>query len=112
MSWILKIKSLFFSNISANQISDNSKSVNRRHVRFGSITSLGKGCNGHCAFMASHRKCMVKILIGCKYCQTFKQKYFSGSSSTTNEPNLNIVCNCIDELYVLKDLAQCIHTVV
>ena len=52
----LKIKSGFFLNrvnISANQmIIGNSKGVNNRHVRFGSITSLGKGCNGHCTYMA------------------------------------------------------------
>ena len=53
----LKIKSGFFLNrvnISANQmIIGNSKGVNNRHVRFGSITSSGKGCNGHCIYMAS-----------------------------------------------------------
>ena len=53
----LKIKSGFFLNrvnISANQmIIGNSKDVNNRHVRFGFITSSGKGCNGHCTYMAS-----------------------------------------------------------
>ena len=46
LSWILKMKSGFLLkriNISANQmISDDSKSVNNRHVRFGSITRLEK----------------------------------------------------------------------
>ena len=45
----------------------NSKGVKNRHVWFGSITSLGKGRNGHCTYMASHRKCIVKNLIGRKY---------------------------------------------
>ena len=53
----LKIKSGFFVNrvnISANQMNiGNSKGVNNRHVQFGSITSSGKGCNGHCTYMAS-----------------------------------------------------------
>ena len=53
----LKIKSGFFLNrvnISANQmIIGNSKGVNDRHVRFGSITSSEKGYNGHCTYMAS-----------------------------------------------------------
>ena len=53
----LKIKCGFFLNrvnISANQmIIGNSKGVNNRHVWFGSITSSGKGCNGHCICMAS-----------------------------------------------------------
>ena len=53
----LKIKGRFFLNsvnISANQmIIGNSKGVNNTHVRFGSITSLGKGCNGHCIYMVS-----------------------------------------------------------
>ena len=44
-----------------------SKGVNNRHVQFGSITSSGKGCNGHCSVWLPHRKCIVKILIGCKY---------------------------------------------
>ena len=58
-------------------ISGNSKGVNNRHVRFGSITSAGKGCNGQCTYMASHRKSIVKNLIGRKYYfQTFKQKDF------------------------------------
>ena len=48
-------------------ISGNSKGVNNRHAQFGSITSLGKGCNGHCTLWLYHRKCMVKILIGHKY---------------------------------------------
>ena len=45
----------------------NSKGVNDRHIQFGSITSSGKGYNGHCTYMASHRKCIVKVLIGSKY---------------------------------------------
>ena len=53
----LNIRSGFFLNrvnISANQmIIGNSKGVTNRHVRFGSITSSGKGCNGHCTYMAS-----------------------------------------------------------
>ena len=53
----LQIKSGFFLNrvnISANQmIIGNSKGVNNRQVRFGSITSSGKGSNGHCTYMAS-----------------------------------------------------------
>ena len=53
----LKIESGFFLNrvnISANQmIIGNSKGVSNRHVRFDSITSSGKGCNGHCTYMAS-----------------------------------------------------------
>ena len=119
LSWILekqlKIKSGFFLNrvnISANQmIIGNSKGVNNRHIRFGSITSLGKGCNGHCTYMASHRKCIVKILIGCKYYVKHLNKrfwnIFSGSSSTTNEPNFKIMCNCIHELLnVFEDSAQ------
>ena len=53
----LKIKSGIFLNrvnISANQmIIGNSKGVNNRHVQVGSSTSSGKGCNGHCTYMAS-----------------------------------------------------------
>ena len=53
----LKIKNGFFLkkvNISANQMkSGDSKGVNNRHIWFGSITSLGKGCNGHITFMVS-----------------------------------------------------------
>ena len=45
----------------------NSKGVNNRHVWFGSITSSGKGCNGHCTYMASNRKYILEILIGRKY---------------------------------------------
>ena len=40
----------------------NSKGVNNRHVWFGSITSSGKGCNGHCTHMAFHSKCIVNIM--------------------------------------------------
>ena len=35
-------------------ISSDSKGVNSRHARFGSIKSLGKGCNVLRIFMASH----------------------------------------------------------
>ena len=56
-------------------INGNSKDVNNRHVQFDSIKSLGKSCNEHSSFMASHRKCMTKILIGI-LCQTFEQKNF------------------------------------
>ena len=39
-------------------------------------------------------------------------KYFSVSSSTTNEPNFKIVCNCIHELLnVFEDSAQREHTI-
>ena len=55
-------------------ISGNSKGVNNRHIRFGSITSLEKGCNGYCTYMVSHWKCIVKSLIG--LCQTFEKKDF------------------------------------
>ena len=52
----LKVKSGFFLkrvNISANQMIDgDSRGVNNRHIWFGSITSLGRCCNGHCNFMA------------------------------------------------------------
>ena len=49
----LKIKSGFFSHISANQIiRGDRKSVNNRHVWFSSSTNSGKGCNGYCTFMA------------------------------------------------------------
>ena len=39
-------------------------------------------------------------------------KYFSGSSSTANEPNFKIKCNCIHELLnVFEDSAQREHTI-
>ena len=65
----------------------------------------------------SHRKCIVKILIGCKYYVKHLNKkilkIFSGSSSTTNEPNFKIVCNYIHELLnVFEDSAQREHTIV
>ena len=55
-----------------------------------------------------HRKCIVKILIGCKYyVKHLNKKIFSGSSNTTNKPNFKIVCNCIHELLnVFEDSAQ------
>ena len=48
---------------------------------------------------------MVKILIGRKYYVRHlnEKKFrniFSGSSSTTNEPNFKIVCNCFHELLI------------
>ena len=63
-----------------------------------------------------HRKCIVKILNGHKYyVKHLNNKIlniFSGSSSTTNEPNFKIVCNCIDELLnVFEDSAQREHTI-
>ena len=33
-----------------------------------------RAANGHCTFMASHMKCMVKILIGRKYCVSHLNK--------------------------------------
>ena len=65
-----------------------------------------------------HRKCIVKILIGRKYYVKHLNKkilkYFSGSSSTTNEPNFKIMCNCIihELLNVFEDSAQREHTIV
>ena len=63
-----------------------------------------------------HRKCIVKILIGRKYYVKHLNnkilKYFSGSSSTANEPNFKIMCNCIHELNVFEDSAQCEYTIV
>ena len=58
----------------------------------------------------------MKILIGRKhYVKHLNKKilkYFSESSSTTNEPNLKIVCNCIHELLnVFQDSAQREHTI-
>ena len=42
---------------------------------------------------------MVKILIGRKYyVRRLNKKILCGSSSTTNEPYFEIVCNCIHEL--------------
>ena len=60
-----------------------------------------------------HRKCIVKILIDRKYyVKHLNKNIFSGSSSTTNEPNFKIVCNCIHELLnVLEDSAQREHTI-
>ena len=62
-------------------ISGDSKGVN---VWFGSITSLGKGYNGHCTLWLPHRKCMVKTLISHKIlilCQIFEQKDFKNNFS-------------------------------
>ena len=63
------------------------------------------------------RKCIVKILIGHKYYVKHLNnkilKYFSGSSSTTNDPNFKIMCNCIHELLnVFEDSAQREQTIV
>ena len=45
--------------------------------------------------------------------EAFEQKFFSGSRSTTNEPNFKILCNCIHELLnVFEDSAQRVHTIV
>ena len=51
----------------------------------------------------SHKKCMVKILIGRK-CYV----------STTSVPNFKIMCNCIihELLNVFEDSAQPIYTIV
>ena len=49
-------------------ISGNSKGVNNRHARFGSITSMVRTVEDTVLLWLPHRKCMVKILIGCKYC--------------------------------------------
>ena len=60
-----------------------------------------------------HRKCIVNILIGRKYyVKHLNQNIFSGSSSTTNEPNFKIVCNYIHELLnVFEDSVQHEHTI-
>ena len=60
-----------------------------------------------------HRNCIVKILIGRKYyVRHLNRNVFSGSSSTTNEPNFKIVCNCIRKLLnVFEDSVQRIHTI-
>ena len=59
---------------------------------------------------------MVKILLGHKYYVIHLNKkilkYFSRSSSATNEPNFKIVYYCIRELLnVFEDPAQRIHTI-
>ena len=64
-----------------------------------------------------HRKCMVKILIGCKYCQTFEQKDFEiflvGQAVLQVRQIFKIVCNSIHELLnIFEDPAQHIHTIV
>ena len=89
----------FLHENKANYGSGDGKDINNRHVQFGSFTGSGKDCDRHCTFMAPHRKCMVKILIGCKYCvRHLNEKIFSGSSSAANEPNFKIMCCCIHEL--------------
>ena len=55
---------------------------------------------------------MGKYLIGCRCCAKHLNKkilkHFSGSRSTTIEPNFKILCNCIHELLnVFEDSAQC-----
>ena len=91
-------------------ISGDIKGDNNRHMWFDFNASLGKGDNGYHTFMASHRKCMVNILISSKYCVGYLNeivlKHFSRSSSYTNEPNFKIVCNSIHELFnVFEDSA-------
>ena len=51
-----------------------------------------------------HRECIMKILIGRKYyVRHLNKNIFSELSSTTNEPNFKIVCNCIHELLNVFD---------
>ena len=58
-------------------ISGNSKGVNNRYVRFGSITSSGKDCNGHCTYMASPYGMYCESFDWPEIlCQTFEQKDF------------------------------------
>ena len=45
----------------------NSKGVNNGHVRFGSITSLGKAVMDVVLIFLPLRKCIVNFLIGRKY---------------------------------------------
>ena len=59
---------------------------------------------------------MVEILMDRKYCvRHLNERFrniFSGTSSTTNEPNFKTVCNCIHELLnVFGDPAQRVHTI-
>ena len=80
-------------------ISGDSKGVNNNHVWFGSIKKSGKGCNGCCTLMASHMKCLVKILIGHKYCvRHLNKKIFEICLAGQAEPNFKIMCNYICEL--------------
>ena len=68
--------------MSANQtIIGDSKSVNNRHVYFGSIKRAVMDLT---LLWLPLRKCMVNSLIG--LCQTFEKKIFSGSSCTSNKP--------------------------
>ena len=78
----------------------NSKGVNNRHVRFGSITSSERAVMDTVLIWLPHRKCTYcEILIGHEYyVKHLNKNIFSGSSSTTNELNFKIVCNCIHEL--------------
>ena len=60
---------------------------------------------------------MGRSFIGCKCCAKHLNekilKYFSGSRSTTNEPNFKIFCNCIHELSnVFEDSVQRVHTII
>ena len=69
-------------------ISGDNKGVNNRqsHAHFGSITSLGKGCNGHCTLW---------LPIGNKWWKNYKycvrhlnerfRNIFSGSTSATGD---------------------------
>ena len=59
---------------------------------------------------------MVEILNDRKYyvkhLSKMILKFFSGSSSTTNEPKFKIMCNCIRELLNLfENPTQHIHTI-
>ena len=81
---------------------------------FDFITSLGKGCNDTVAFMASRRKCMVKTLIGQKYCiRHLNKRTFSAGQAVPqmSQISFKIVCNCIRELLnVFEDPAQHVHS--
>ena len=77
------------------------------------IQVLERAVTKHAFLRLPHRKCMGKSLIGCrcwaKHLNEKMLKYFSGSRSTTNEPNFKILCNCIHKLLnVFEDSAQCI----
>ena len=55
-------------NISASQMNKgDNNGVGNRLVWFGSMTSLGKGCNRHYILWLPHRKCIVKIYTDCKF---------------------------------------------
>ena len=87
--------------------------VNNRHIKFGSITSPGKGT---VLIWLPHKKCIAKFWLAVNITSniwtTRFWNIFSGSSSTTNEPNFKIVCNCIiHEFNVFEDSAQREHTI-